>query len=48
MRLQSLPRLGWNALWTILFFSSLAQAIDVNINDDRMSLFAIRFPGLTH
>ncbi|GFF48527.1 mannan endo-1,6-alpha-mannosidase DCW1 [Aspergillus udagawae] len=35
MCLQSLPRLGWNALWTILFFSSLAQAVDVNINDDQ-------------
>ncbi|RLL95952.1 hypothetical protein CFD26_106204 [Aspergillus turcosus] len=33
MRLRSLPRLGWNALWTTLFFSSLAQAINVNIND---------------
>ncbi|KAH1601576.1 hypothetical protein KXV53_004717 [Aspergillus fumigatus] len=35
MRLQSLPRLGWNALWTTLIFSSLAQAIDVDINDDQ-------------
>jgi mannan endo-1,6-alpha-mannosidase len=35
MRLQSLPRLGRNALWTTLFFTSLAQAIDVSINDDR-------------
>ncbi|KAF7180032.1 hypothetical protein CNMCM7691_009085 [Aspergillus felis] len=35
MRLQSLPRLGWNALWTTLVFTSLAQAIDVNINDDQ-------------
>lgn len=39
MRLQSLPQLGWNALWTTLIFSSLAQAIDVDINDDRMCYF---------
>jgi mannan endo-1,6-alpha-mannosidase len=35
MRIQSLPRLGWNALWTTVAFTSLAQAIDVSINNDR-------------